>query len=368
MPAAALATDLADRSLETDCAQAAIASSASATRSPSSTHAAMQPCRVVTSGASWLLDVPHAGVAPINKGANSEGRFDIAARDAKRGGLVRWISNSNGNWHVAANWLDGAVPFDGDSIGFGVGEGDLQIETADTNNAGNGVTLPNSILQIERKMIFSDASAGGDPALADDGMSFDTIQANGVGGVPVVFNVPVAAVTLSSNRHGAVFNREITAAQILALSQHQDRWQINASATAPIGLLRINENRGPDGDSVDGSFAINSNLSIDRLEHVWGRLIVGSDAVVSVERYFYLSYVNAAQNNNINPITLDGVLTVETFTVSDNALLTADDLDLGTYGRVGNASADFEVDFIAGDGLLTVIGGPQVFFDGFESD
>jgi hypothetical protein len=58
---------------------------------------------------------------------------------------------------------------------------------------------------------------------------------------------------------------------------------------------------------------------------------------------------------------------VETFTVLDTALASSSDLEVGTYGRIGNTNADFEVEFIAGDGLLTVLGVPEIFFDGFES-
>jgi hypothetical protein len=365
MPAAALATELGS-ALDIDCMLGAEVASAHLSSATSMPHAALNACDAATSTARFF-DRLHAEVTSIDKAGSADGAFDLGARGVKRG-LIRWISNSNGNWHDAANWVGNVVPIDGDNVGFGVGEGDLQIDTVDTDNAGNGVVLPNSILQSERMMMFSDASAGGDPQFADDGVTFDTIQVNGTGGVPVVFNVPVTAVTLSSNRHGAVFNREITVAEILARSQHQDRWQINASATSPIGRVTINEDRGPDGDSIDGSFTINSTLGIELPEQVWGRVIVGTDGVVNVGQYLYSQYVNAALNNNINPITLDGVLTAERFTVIDRALGTSSDIAVGTYGRIGNASADFAVDFISGDGLLTVVGDPLIFFDGFEPD
>jgi hypothetical protein len=280
---------------------------------------------------------------------------------------VRWISNSNGSWHDPVNWVDGSVPSDGDSVGFGLNENDLQFEEIDINDAGTGVFLPNSVLRIERKMTFSDTSGGGDPALADDGMTFDVVQANGTGGSPVVFNVPVTADTISSNRHGAVFNREITVHTILARSQHQDRWQINASATLPIVYLIIDEQRGPDGDSIDGSFAINSNLSIEQVDQVWGRMIVGAESLVSVGNYLFFNYANQTENNNINPITLDGNLQVKTFSVFDIALESISDLGVGTYGRPGNENATFEVEFISGDGLL-IVRPDEVFFHGFESD
>jgi hypothetical protein len=284
------------------------------------------------------------------------------------GAFIRWISNSNGNWHVGANWVEGAVPSDGDTAGFGFNNNDLQFEVVDIDNAGNGVFLPNSLLRIERKMIFSDASAGGDPALADDGMVFSVIQANGAGGSPAEFNVPVSADTISSNRHGAVFNRAITVTSILARSAHQDRWQINASPTLPIVYLLIDEARGPDGDTVDGSFSINADLRIEDVEQVWGRLIVGADATANVGNYLYSSYANQTENNNINPITLDGTLRVSAFTVHDIALDSLSNLAAGSYGRTGNENGTFEVDFISGDGVLVVLGPDEMFSDGFESE
>jgi hypothetical protein len=350
-----------------DCDAAAMATHTDDIGPHPSTHSLFGSCAPVPADLAARFDMPMASHVSPGSSLHIDGARGFLAKGGS-GALIRWISNSNGNWHLAANWVDGALPSDGDTAGFGLDNADFQVEVVDIDNAGNGVFLSNSLLRIERKMIFSDASADGDPALADDSMTFSMIEANGLGGSAAEFNVPVTADTVSSNRHGAVFNREITVTSILARSAHQDRWQINASSTLPIVYLLIDEERGPDGDSIDGSFSINSDLHIEHVEQVWGRLVVGADATASVGRYLYSSYVNQTENNNINPITLDGTLRVSAFTVHDIALDTLSDLAAGSYGRTGNENATFEVDFISGDGVLLVLGPDEMFSDGFEPE
>ena len=289
---------------------------------------------------------------------------------SKAGGLtnINWITNNSGSWFDADNWEEGVVPFDGVDVRFGVTDIDLSRDEVDINNFSNGVSLPNSLLRLERKITFNDGSPLGDPLLADDGMVFDLMNINGDGGAAVIFNVPVVADTMTSNRHGGVFNREITVNNILSESQHQDDWQINAAATGPINYILIDENRGADGDSIDGSFAINSDLQINQVEHDWGHMMIGLNATVEVKHYLYFEYVNEAENNRINPISIDGSLNVNVFVIYDTALNTFSDLEPGSYGSTGNETTDFQTDFIFGEGVLVVNLSDAVFSDGFEPD
>ena len=280
---------------------------------------------------------------------------------------LNWVSNSNGNWFDQGNWVESLVPEDGDSVRFGLVNPDFAVENVDIDNGGAGINLPNSTLRIERKVNFSDASAGGDPELADDGMVFDIIRINGSGGRGVIFDVPVTANQVSSNRHGGIFNREIAINEILATSGHQDNWQINASATQPVNYILVDENRGPDGDTINSAFNINSDLEVRLLEHVWSRVRIGVNAFVEVDRYVYNSFINQAEDNNINPLTINGTLRVEDFIVFDVASETSVGLEIGTYGSLDNENTDFQTNFINGDGMLIVHDDDVLFRDGFES-
>ncbi len=272
-----------------------------------------------------------------------------------------WVTGNDGSWFDAGNWVEGEVPITVDQVNFGVNDNDFTVDEVDIDNNGLGVDLPASLMQLERKMIFSDSSGN------DDVMNFERMRINGAGGSGVVFNVPVIADTMTSNRHGGIFNEVITANNILAMSEHQDRWQINASATAPVNYLLLDENRGPDGENTNGSFNINSDLEIVTLDHVWGRLRISSGSIVNVERYNYFDYTNQADNNSINPININGVLVVDVLSSYDTANDTVTLLEVGTYGSVDNLTANFQVDFISGDGLLVVRSGEFIYKDGFDT-
>jgi hypothetical protein len=220
--------------------------------------------------------------------------------------------------------------------------------TYDIDNGGNGVNMPSSLLDIGRG-VYLDGSAGGDPSLADDGIVADVINFNGAGGSAPIMNVPVTANEFKSNRHGARFFREITVSNIWANSSHQDKWEINASPTGPITFVQLDENRGSDGGSIDWYFQFNADTTVTTLEHVWSSLRVGAGSTLSVGLYDYTDWTTAGTdpNTNLNPVVLDGNMTASTFTMNDV------NQGVGTWGRIGSG-ADTEVEWITGDGLLTV--------------
>ncbi len=286
------------------------------------------------------------------------------AQSGESGSNIMWINESNGSWYDNNNWEGGLIPSAGDDVFFE--QGNLAIETVDVNNGGLGVNSPDNQLRIERKVIFNDNRAPGDPSTADDGMVFNLIQANGRGGQGVTFNVPVIANTITSNRHGAIFNREITVNEILARSAHQDKWQINAGSTDPIQYIEIDQNRGPDGSAITSFFAIRSDLEVEYMTQVWGTLRVREGITTEVNEYLYFDYTAQEENNNINPIQLAGELIVDRFLIMDVHSNTLTFLAPGTYGSLDNQSTDFQVDFITRDGVLTVVSGEFVFANGFE--
>lgn len=277
-----------------------------------------------------------------------------------------WVIDNSGSWFDVNNWEEGFIPEGDLDVRFGVDDNDLSRDEVGIDNFSNGVNLPNTRVRFERKITINDSSAMGDPLLADDGLVFDTMNLNGAGGGAIIFNVPVTADTMTSDRHGGVFNREVTVNTILAESAHQDKWEINASATGVINYLLLDENRGPDGGNVESFFQINSHLELNWVDHVWNHMIIGADSLTSVNTYIYFDYTNQQDNNNINPITLDGTLTVGIFNIYDIANDSTIGLDIGSYGSIDNQDADFQTDFITGDGLLLVTVGDLIFNDGFD--
>ncbi len=283
-------------------------------------------------------------------------------------GNANWVTGNDGSWFDDNNWVEGQVPTQVDQVRFGVGDNDFSTDTVDIDNNGAGVNLETSRMRIERKMIFSDSSATEGPTAVDDGLTFDRMDINGSGGAGVIFNVPVTTDTMTTDRHGGIFNQPITVNNILATSRHQNRWQINASATAPVTYLLLDENRGPDGGDVNGTFSLNSDIEIVHLDHVWGRLRVAQNALVAIQKYHYFDYRNQAENNNINPMNINGTLVADVFFIHDTANETTELLDVGSYGSLDNETADFQVDFITGDGLLVVESGDAIFSDSFEAN
>jgi len=281
------------------------------------------------------------------------------------GGEALWISNAQGSWFETGNWVDGQAPRAGLDARFGVSGFEDPLDEVDIDNAGNGVQQDSDALIVIEKVRFFDSSAGGDPSLADDGLAFDVMRFDGQGGDAVIVDVPITARSLQSRRHGAIFNREITAAEILAESSHQDQWQINGGATAPIALVRLDEDRGPDGDTIDGQLAVNTDLEVALVEQVWGRLVVGTEAILMVRNYIHHDYSGEPEFSNINPIRIDGTLQADDFRVFSVTSQSTTLLPPGTHGRIGHASAEFEQEFITGDGLLVVLG-RSLFSDRFE--
>jgi len=282
---------------------------------------------------------------------------------------INWVTGNDGSWFDSNNWVELEVPFDGVEVRFGVGDNDNSLDAVNIDNLSNGVNLPNSTLRLERKVTFSDEGALGNPQQADDGMIFDVMAINGAGGIGVTFDVPVTADIMTSNRHGGVFNREITVNSILAESRHQDKWQINAGATKPISYVLIDENRDEDGGTVDGFFKINSDLIIDQLDFVWGSLQIGSEVDVVIDVLNVSVFSNQEENNNISPIVIAANSTVF---VSSLKLLDVANNDVtfvsnGSYGSEDNTETDFTTPLIVGEGVLVVCRLP-IFVDGFEAE
>ena len=289
---------------------------------------------------------------------------------AVSGGIANfnWVIDNSGSWFDVNNWEESFIPEGDLDVRFGVGSNDLSRDEVDIDNFSSGVNLPDTRVRFERKITFVDSSALGDPSLADDGLVFDTMNLNGSGGGAIIFNVPVIADTMTSDRHGGIFNREMTVNTILAESGHQDKWEINASATGVINYLLLDENRGPDGGNVESFFQINTDLDFHLVEQVWTHMRVGVDSLTTVNTYVYFDYTNQQENNNINRITINGILSVGMFNIYDVANNIFTSLDVGTYGSIDNQDADFQTDFITGNGLLVVNVGDVIFKDGFNFD
>lgn len=270
---------------------------------------------------------------------------------------LRWFDTTKWFTDVAdPQTPNNAIPSDGQSIAHSNSCCNPE-PFVDIDNGGSGVNLPNSAIRFEAKTNLVDSSAGDvtdigggsyDFAAVDDTLVADTIAFNGTGGRGIDVYVPVVADTFTSNRHGAALHAPFTVKTILANSEHQDKWVINASPTAPLTLILLDENRGVDGDSIDGSFRVNVDLATATLDHVWSRLVVGSGATLSVGTYHLADYsANTPPNNNPAPLVLEGDLTVEVFHFGD---IRQED---GTWGELGSG-ADHEVAWITGAGLLTV--------------
>lgn len=294
--------------------------------------------------------------------------FNFYPPQSESSGLTsyNWVINNNGSWFDPDNWVEGFVPADDLEVRFGVGVNEFSRDEVDIDNFANGVNLPETRVRFERKITINDSSAMGDPLLADDGLVFDTMNINGTGGQGVIFNVPVTADTMTTNRHGGIFNGVISVNTILAESEHQDRWAINASATGVIGYLLMDQNRVTDGGELESAFQINSDLELNWVDHVYYRVNIGAESLTSVNTYVYFDYTNQQENNNINPIVINGTLSVGVFNIYDTANDTTTGLEVGSYGSADNKDADFQTDFIFGDGLLVVTVGDLIFNDGFD--
>ena len=271
---------------------------------------------------------------------------------------VSWDTGTPGSatysWFNPSNWSDGALPVDGTG-----NIADLEVDnvqrTYDINNGGAGVNLPNSQIDIGRG-VYEDSSG------SDDSITADEIRFNGAGGQAPTMNVSFTASTISSNRHGAIINAPWSANTILAQSGHQDKWSINASPTGIVNTILLDENRGPDGGTIDGFFETNVDMAVNTIDHVWSSLEVGdAGATLAVGTYNYTFYDNnpnnAPNNQNLNPVALTGNMLVTNFNMIDIADGTPMAQSIGTYGSIGSG-ADNQVPWITGDGILTVIPEP----------
>ena len=281
------------------------------------------------------------------------------------------------SWFDSSKWFEdddstpASVPVDGESV--------LHDNSCcnpepfvDVNNGGSGVNLPNSAVEFTAKTNLFDLSAGDlsdvnggsyDFAMVDDFFVADSIALNGEGGASVDVYVPMTADTMTSNRHGARFYTAFTVNRIEAKSRHQDKWEINASPTAKIEYVELNEDNGADGGTIDGFFAVNADTQVTNLNHIWQRLQVGTGATLTVDTVDYSDHTNKASNNNVNPITLDGDMVATRYFVHDVESGMRTQLEKGTYGRTGNMMVDNQVDWItAGDGILTILQGPEACY------
>ena len=278
------------------------------------------------------------------------------------------------SWFDTSKWFtdvaepqtpNGALPTDGQSVAHSNSCCNPE-PFVDIDNGGDGVDLPNSAISFDAKTNLLDSSAGDltdvaggsyDLSAVDDALVADTIAFNGAGGRGNDVYVPVVANTLTSNRHGAILNAPITVDTILARSGHQDKWEINASPTKPLTLIELDENRGADGGTIDGFFRTNADLETATLDHIWSRLVVGSGATLTVGTYNLSDYSdNPVPNNNPAPLVLDGDMLVEVFNLGE--VRQAD----GTWGAPGSG-ADNEVEWISGEGMLTVGSGTGPRFE-----
>ena len=309
-----------------------------------------------------------AGIASISMGtiANAEdvhwitgpgNNTEVATRYGTAGSPLSWFDQTKWFTDVAdPQTPNNAIPADGQSVAH-TNSCCNPEPFVDIDNAGAGVNLPSSAIRFDAKTNLLDSSAGDltdvaggsyDFGMVDDALIADTIAFNGAGGANNDVYVPVVANTLTSNRHGAILRMPFTVDTILARSSHQDRWVINASPTAPLTLIELDENRGPDGGNIDGSFTVNADLTTATLTHVWSRLVVGSGATLTVGTYNLSDYSTApAPNNNPAPLVLDGEMVAESFNFGEVAQSD------GTWGAI-DSGADNEVSWISGDGLLTV--------------
>jgi len=260
---------------------------------------------------------------------------------------------TGGSWFNPSVWVEGSVPVNGQSVAINkcCAQNDVDID-----NGGAGVSLPASAIRFDNKTNLLDLSG------ADDAFIAASIAFNGAGGGEVDVHVPVTANTFTSNRHGAHFHAPFTVNTILANSGHQDKWEINVSPTGTITYIDLDENRGPDGDTIDGYFAFNADTTVTTMDHTWSNLRVGAGATLTVGALTYWSYLYEGSPHNVNPITLNGDMNVTTFNVFDMETSTVFTLDPGTYGRIGLSEVDNEVEWItSGDGVITVIPEPSAF-------
>ncbi len=296
------------------------------------------------------------------QGDNSEieTRYGTAATPLSWFDTTKWFTDDP-KPSSGPQTANNAIPIDGQSVAHSNSccnpEPFVTIE-----NGGAGVNLPNSSIRFDAKTNLFDSGAGDltdiaggsyDFDMVDDALIADTIAFNGAGGQANDVYVPVVANTFTSNRHGARFNAPITVNTILAQSGHQDKWEINAAPTGVVAQLTLNENRGPDGDIIDGFFVTNADMTITTIDHVWSRLRVRAGATLSAATYNYTFYTNQPTNNNDNPLVLDGNMNVDIFNMIDITTGTPVEQPDGTWGAI-DGGADNEVSWITGDGLLTV--------------
>ena len=280
-------------------------------------------------------------------------RYGTASAPLSWFDTTKWFTDAPS--YPNAQTPNNAVPTNGQSVAH-TGSCCNPEPFVDINNGGLGVNLPASSIRFDAKTNLVDSSAGDVSALpgsynfaaVDDTLVANVIAFNGAGGAANDVYVPVIANTFTSNRHGANFWAPITVDTILANSGHQDKWSINVSPTGPLTYIDLDENRGADGDSIDGHFDVNADLTVATLDHVWSRLVVGAGATLTVGTYNLSDYSgNAAPNNKPNQIQLNGDMIVDTF------MFGGVDQGTGTWGD-RDSGADHPVLWITGDGLLTV--------------
>ncbi len=249
------------------------------------------------------------------------------------------------SWFDGTNWVGsvGGVPVNGNTV-------DLEIDnvqrTYDINNGGAGVFLPNSTIDIGRG-VYTDGSGN------DDVFTGNLIRMNGAGGQAAVFNVPVVANSLTTDRHGATFNAPTTIGTIDSFGGHQINWTFNASPTAPITSIRMG---GTDdrGGLHDDNFTVNVDMETLAFDLEWGRITVGAGATFDVGA-FQMS--DDAAWLVKNQLVLHGNMFANSFDLemlNGNTILSLTDQGVGTWGAIGNLDVDHQVAFITGNGILTV--------------
>ena len=261
------------------------------------------------------------------------------------------------DWFAASSWdMPDGIPTDGVGNLANAEQGNNNI-TININNGGNDVNLPNSTIRFGRGNYV-------DLVGADDEIIGDTLQINGAGGAPPVFDVAVTGNTVTSNRHGGVFNVASTLGTINSQGNHQQKWIFNATPTAALTSIRMADNDDR-GKNHDDNFTVNVDMSTLAFDLEWGRVTVASGTTFDVgdlQITFDADWETINGGDGVfNQVVLDGDMTASSLTFEN--IDTGNNTTLapqaaGTYGRDGLGGVDFNVSWITGDGVLTVIPEP----------
>lgn len=96
---------------------------------------------------------------------------------------------------------------------------------------------------------------------------------------------------------------------------------------------------------------------------------VGAGAALTADLVQYSDYRSQSSNNNINPVSLAGNMVAGRFEILNKFTGETTLLSPGTYGRIGHASAENQVEWIvSGEGILTVLVPEVCYVTGLPED